>query len=181
MFINHRKMEEAVRRRICMMGAVISAVPLTLGVAPAMAASSSAKKQKPKPLETNCTTNVGIMIASGDTGLTPPIANGHEYGTATCGKVLGHGVQTDTFTTPDSGDTLATFTLYFPGGTVHGTYDLTPQEGGLNFLETDYLGTLKVKGGSGLYHGVKGTGTSTCQSLDGIHTTCHDKLKLAQL
>jgi len=172
-------MEEAVRRRICMMGAVISAVPLTLGVAPAMAATS--KKAKPKPVETNCTTTVGIMIAPGDTALTPPVASGHEYGTAVCGKVLGRGVQSDTFTTPDSGDTVATFTFYLRGGTIRGTYDLTPQEGGLNFLETDYLGTLTVKGGSGLYAGAKGTGTSTCTSLDGIHTTCHDKLKLAQL
>jgi hypothetical protein len=164
-----------------MMGAALSAVPLALGVAPAMAASSTAKKQKPKPIETNCTTSVGIMIAAGDTGLTPPIDSGREYGTAVCGKVLGHGVQSDTFNTPDSGDNVATFTLYFQGGTIHGKYDLTPQEGGLNFLETDYLGTLTVKGGSGLYQGAKGTGTMTCQSLDGIHTTCHDKLKLARL
>jgi hypothetical protein len=174
-------MEEAVRRRICMMGAALSAAPLALGVAPALAAKSTAKKPKPKPVQTACTTNVGIMIPAGETGLTPPIAGGSEYGTAVCAKVFGRGVQSDNFTTPDSGDTAATFTLYFRRGTLRGSYDLTPQEGGLNFTETDYLGTLTVKGGTGLYQGAKGTGTMTCRSLDGIHTSCQDKLKLAQL
>jgi hypothetical protein len=166
---------------MCLVGAALSTVPLALGVAPAMAAQSSAKKQKPKPVNTTCKTDVGIMVAAGDDSVTPPVASGHEYGTAVCGKALGHGVQGDTFRVPDTGDTLATFTLYLPGGTIRGKYDLTPQEGTFNFLETDYLGTLTVKGGSGLFQGAKGSGTMTCKTLDGIHTSCTDKLKLTQL
>jgi hypothetical protein len=163
---------------MCLVGAALSTAAAAFGVAPALAAQSNAKKQKQKPVQTTCKTDVGIMIAAGDDSVTPPVASGHEYGTAVCGKALGRGVQSDTFAVPDSGDTLATFTLYLLGGTIRGKYDLTPQEGSLNFLETDYLGTLTVKGGTGLFQGAKGTGTMTCKSPDGIHTGCTDKLKL---
>jgi hypothetical protein len=170
-----------VRRRICLVGAALSAGPLTLGVAPALAAKSKANKQKPKPIVTACSTNVGIMIGAADTGVTPPVANGREYGTATCGKVLGPGVQSDTFTIPDSGDTVARFTLFFRSGELHGKYDLTPGEGSANFLESDFTGTMTVTGGSGAFFGAHGTGTMTCKTLDSIHTSCRDKLKLTQL
>jgi len=168
-----------VRRRICLLGVTL---PLALGVAPAVAAtSSSSKPVKPKPVKTVCTTNVGIMIASGGTEVTPPVQAGQEYGSAHCGPALGGGVQSDTFTVDDSGDTLAKFTWYLHTGTVHGTYDLTPQSGAFNFLAVDYTGTLKVKGGTGAFAGAKGTGTMTCSTADGIHTTCSDKVKLTQL
>jgi hypothetical protein len=35
-----------------------------------------------------------------------------------------------------------------------------------------------VTGGSGSYNGVTGTGTMKCKTLDGVHTTCTDKLEL---
>jgi hypothetical protein len=167
-----------VRRRICVVGAALSAVPLAFGVSLATAATS---KPKIKPTKVTCTTNIGVMIASGDTGVVPPAQQGTEYGQATCGKLLGSGVQVDRFTVPDSGDIVATFKLFFPTGTVHGTYDLTPQEGtftGTNFTEVDSIGTLMVLGGSGTFKGVKGTGTMTCKTLDGIHTSCSEHLKL---
>lgn len=168
-----------MRRRICLVGAALSAGLLACAVAPALAATSSTTT--PKPIKTVCKTNVGIMIAPGGTDVTPPVQAGQEYGAARCGAVLGGGVQSDTFTTDDSGDTLATFTWYLHTGTVHGTYVLTPQEGTFNFLAVDYLGTMKVKGGTGAFAGAKGKGTMTCATLDGIHTTCTDKVKLVQL
>jgi hypothetical protein len=144
-----------------------------------MAAKSNTKTKSNK-IKVACTTNVGIMIAAGDTAVTPPVAQGTEYGTVNCGKLLGAGVQTDTFTVdPNSGDTVAHYTVYFSTGSVHGSYDLTPQESAFNFLETDDAGTIIVKGATGALKGVKGTGTITCQSLDGIHTTCKLKLKVS--
>jgi len=157
--------------------------PLAFGVAAAVAASNK-PKTKTKPVTVACTTSVAVMIAPGDTGVTPPAAQGSEYGSASCGKPLGKGVQADTFTVPDSGDTLASYTMYFKTGTIYGTYDLTPQEGSFtdtNFTEVDSLGTLTVTGGTGVDTGAKGTGTMTCTTLDGIHTSCTDKLVLTKL
>jgi hypothetical protein len=148
-----------------------------------MAAGKPKIKTKTKPIAVVCTTDVGIMIAPGDTAVVPPAAEGSEYGSASCGK-LGKGVQSDAFTVPDSGDSLATYTMYFPTGTIRGAYDLVPQEGsfmGTNFTEVDSLGTLTVTGGTGVFQGAKGTGTMTCKTLDGIHTSCTDKLKLTKL
>ena len=102
---------------------------------------------------------------------------GSEYGTAQCAK-LGTGVQGDSFTVPDSGNTEAKFTWYLRTGTVSGKYELTPQEGTLNFLNVTYDGTLTVTGWHRHLHGIKGSGTMTCASQDGIHTSCTDKLKV---
>jgi hypothetical protein len=162
-------------------GVALSAVPLAFGISSAIAAKTTPAAKLTK---VTCVTKVGITIAVGDTGVVPPASQGQEYGTADCGKVLGHGVQRDTFTVPDSGDTDARFTMYFPTGSIHGTYVLSAQEGtfsGTNFTGTNYDGTLKVKGGTGAFAGAKGTGKMKCASGDGIHTTCTDKLKLKQL
>ena len=176
-----------MRRRICLAGVLaVSASPLAIGIAPATAAKSKPKTPKSTPttpttngVTVTCTTNVGIMIDSGDTGVLPPVQQGTEYGTVKCGKLLGQGVQADAFTvSPITGNTQAHYTLFFHTGSVHGTYTLVPQEAELNFLEVDYLGKLTLGGGTGAYRGLKGTGKMTCQSLDGIHTTCKLELGL---
>ena len=164
-----------MRRRIRLVGVALIAFPLAFGVAASTAASNQATT---KSVKVACKTTVGTMIASGETGVTPPAQQGDEYGTVRCGKLLGSGVQADTFTVPASGDTVARYTLYLSTGTIHGKYDLAPQEGTLNFLETSYLGKLTVAGGTGAFKGAKGTGTMTCITTDGIHTNCTDKLKL---
>ncbi len=169
-----------MKRRTCLVGAALSVIPLAFGATSASAATKPKPKPKPnKPITVHCSTNVGVMVAVGDTGVTPPVDQGNEYGSASCDK-FGAGVQSDSFTVPDTGDTVAAFTWYFKSGTIHGTYDLTPQEGSFtgNFLAVDYLGTLVVAGGTGTYEGVKGTGAMVCSTADGIHTTCTDKLKV---
>ncbi len=167
-----------MKRRICLLGAVaVSAMGM-----PA-ATSTAAPKRKPRhralvTTKTQCKTQVGVMVASGESGVTPPVQSGREFGGATCGKPLGDGVQRDDFNVDDGGDTQATFTWFYRTGTLHGTYTLTPQEGSLNFLSVDYVGTLTVTGGTGTLKGVTGDGTMTCASADGIHTSCTTKLKL---
>jgi len=173
-----------VKRRICLVGIALSVCPLALLAGNATAASTKTKSTKPRALSVKCSTKTTIAVANGDTNVLPPVAQGADYGTARCGGTLGGGVESDSFNVPLSGDTLAKFTMYFGAGAVHGTYDLTPQAGNLNtgdvnsFTETDWTGTMKVKGGSGAYKGDTGTGTMTCSSLDGIHVTCTNKLKL---
>jgi len=159
-------------------GAALSVISLAFGVA--VATASKSKTTKTKSITVTCRTAVTVTIASGDTGVTPPLPQGTEYGSAACDKLVGDGVQADRFTVPDSGDTLANYTWYFRTGTLKGTYDLTPQEGSLNtgFTSASYLGALKVLAGTGALKGYTGTGTMTCSTPDGIHTSCTDKLKL---
>jgi hypothetical protein len=167
-----------VKRRICLVGAALCVVPLASGVAAAGAAHTSSAGTA---IKIKCASDLGLVIASGDTGVTPPVQSGTEYGPVACGK-LGSGVQKDTFNVPDSGDTIANYRLYFPTGTIHGRFDLAAQEGsfGSGFTGTDYLGTMTVSGGTGAFAGAKGKGTMKCSTADGIHTTCIDHLKLKQ-
>ncbi|MFZ0091488.1 MAG: hypothetical protein WAL63_18415 [Solirubrobacteraceae bacterium] len=167
-----------MKRRICLVGA-LSVCLLASVAGTALAASSTSKPSKPTTVKVSCSTADSIAIPAGETGVLPPADQGAEYGTASCGGALGGGVSKVSFTIPASGDTIAKDTLYFNTGTLYGTYDLTPQQqSSLNFLETDWTGTMKVLGGRGAHRGVTGTGTMACQTLDGIHITCTDKLKL---
>ncbi|MFZ0042411.1 MAG: hypothetical protein WAK93_13955 [Solirubrobacteraceae bacterium] len=176
-----------MKRRICLVGIALSVGPLALLAGNATTASAKSKSTKTAGHTVKCSTKTTIAVANGDTNVLPPVAKGADYGTAHCGGPLGGGVESDSFNVPLSGDTLAKFTMYFGAGTVHGTYDLTPQAGDLNtsatnttttFTQTNWMGTMKVKGGSGAYKGDTGTGTMKCSSADGIHISCTDKLKL---
>lgn len=181
-----------MRRRIYMIGAVLCAGVLVFAAAAAAAKPKAGKHKKGaagglsfKPIaRAKCKIATGITVAAGDFSVTPPVAKGVEFGSASCGKAFGKGVQRDTFTVPDSGANKATYQMYFPTGTIHGKYVLVPQEGDFNpgsFTEIDYLGTLTITGGTGAYKGAKGVGTMTCKTLDAIHTACTDKLKFKQL
>jgi hypothetical protein len=172
-----------VKRRICLVGAALSVVcPLTLGVGTAGAAGNTKPATKSKATHrVRCATDTSIVIPPGATIVSPPASDGREYGTASCTPKLGAGVQSDSFTVPSSGNTDAKFTWYLATGTVYGTYILVLEEGSLNFLAASWTGTIKVLGGSGTYHGVKGTGTMFCKSADELHTTCKDTVTLANL
>jgi hypothetical protein len=164
-----------VRRRICQAAAALSVVPLAFGVAAAAAHTQAA----PATTKVACKTSLSIAIAPGATSVDANnVQSGHEYGSATCGKLLGQGVQADRFSTDSSGIIVVKYTLYFATGTLHGTYELTAQNDSLNFTASDYVGKLTVKGGTGTYKGMTGTGTMTCSTPDGIHSACTTHLKL---
>ena len=79
---------------------------------------------------------------------------------------------------------MGSFRTYFPTGMLRGTYTLFPQPGTFDansFNTTTYLGVMKITGGTGAFQNAKGTGTMKCKSIDGIHTTCTNRLKLTQL
>jgi hypothetical protein len=167
-----------VRRRICVVGAALSAGSLALGVVSASAAAPASVTK------VTCKTSTGISVSQGDTAVTPPVAKGIEYGPARCGKGLGNGVQTVVFNVPDSGDRVGQFQTYFATGTLRGKFTLIPQPGSFSdtsFNETDYEGTMTITGGTGGFTGAKGTAKMVCKSIDGIHTTCTNRLKLTQL
>jgi hypothetical protein len=170
-----------VRRRICVIGAALSVGSLAIGAVAASAAPTSTSKAITK---VTCKTATGISVAQGDSSVTPPVAQGTEYGPVRCGKGLGDGVLSVAFKVPDSGNTLGVFKAFLTAGTLHGKYTLVPQEGtfsATSFNETDYLGTMTITGGTGAYQGAKGTGKMVCKTLDGIHTTCTNRLKLTRL
>lgn len=173
-----------MKRRIYRLGVATGAVSLIVGVALAPAASSKTPKpHKQKPVAVTCRTSVSTQVPAGQTEVIPPESQGANYGSADCPKLFGSGMEVDQFTVPDTGDTVGSFTDYFDTGTIRGTFDLTPQEGslgstGTGFAETDYTGVLTITRGSGTFVHYKGTGTSTCVSPDGVHTTCTQKLKI---
>jgi hypothetical protein len=166
-----------VRRRILAVGAALSAGSLAFGAVAASATSSLV-------IKTTCKTATGISIAQDTTAVIPGVAKGIEYGPAHCGKVLGSGVQTVAFKVPDSGNRVGDFQTWLATGSLRGKYTLVPQPGTFDsqsFNTTTYTGVMKITGGTGAYQNAKGTATMKCKSIDGIHTTCTNKLKLTQL
>ncbi len=118
-----------------------------------------------------------MMVAAGDSSVTPPVQSGQEYGGASCGK-LGAGVQHDVFAVTDGGDTQSTFTWYFQyrDAARHVHTDATGRV--VELPQRRLLGTLTASGGTGALKGLTGTGTMRCTSADGIHTSCTTKLTL---
>ncbi len=174
-------------RRICLVGAAIAVGPLAAGIAIAPAAAKTHKHTvkatpKPKTISTSCSSYVSIVVAPGDSGVTPPVSDGKQYGPVRCGP-LGLGVEEDVFSLQDSGDSAGTFVQFFGAGTIHGTFDITPSDNQPpsdtnTFAATNFTGTSKILGGTGAYHGATGSVELTCTTQDGIHTSCTDKVKL---
>ena len=125
-------------------------------------------------------------VAAGSPTVDQPPANGSQYGPVRCNQ-LGSGVEQDNFKVPDSGDTVGKYWQYFAGGSVHGTFDLTPTEGfgalpSSSFSNETWAGKVTVTGGTGAFAGAKGKkGTMKCTSADTVHLTCTEKIKLTQL
>jgi hypothetical protein len=69
-----------VRRRICIVGTVISAGPLVVGVAIAPAAKTKAVA-KPKSIVVACSSSITTQIPEGATAVLPPVSQGTQYGT----------------------------------------------------------------------------------------------------
>ena len=164
-----------MKRQIYLAGAATAASSLVLAVAFVPAAISKPKRAP----GLTCHVSIGVSVPVGSTQVVVPADQGSMYGSVRC-KQFGAGLQSATFSVVNSGDTVGRYVDYFDTGTIRGAFDLTPQEGtfGGNPASASYLGTLTIKGGTGAYVGIKGKGTSTCASADGVHMTCTLKLKL---
>ncbi|MGA2928705.1 MAG: hypothetical protein ABSG43_22495 [Solirubrobacteraceae bacterium] len=158
--------------------------PLAAGIAvtPANAAGTTAKAVVLK-----CHIELSTAPPAGSNIVSQPPADGAQYGAVHCPPVgtFGPGIEADSFTVPDSGDTVASYVQYFSGGSIHGKFDLTPQPAVLlttNFASESWVGTVTVTGGTGSYAGARGkSGKLTCSSSDTVHLTCTEKLKLTAL
>lgn len=180
-----KDLEVFVRRRNWFAVTAVMATSLAVGVGMAFAASPSGSS-KVKPTVLKCKISMATSPPSGSNTVPQPSSQGSQYGPIHCPTTgFGGGVVSDSFTVPDSGDTVGTYTQYFHAGTVTGSFDLTPTEAppisSSDFDSQSWTGTLKVTGGTGIYKGIKGkkgTGVLNCTSPDSVHLTCTEKVKV---
>lgn len=152
---------------------------LALGAAATSVATAAAKHPAIKP---TCALALTQQIPAGETAVNQADTSGTKVGTVTCGKLFGSGLAEMAFTIPDSGNLVGTTKQYFTLGSMHGSYVLVPDPAeGDSFAASSYTGTLKIKGGTGVYQLAKGTGTLTCTSPDSVHLHCVEHLKLSQV
>jgi hypothetical protein len=178
-------------KRLCLLGMAMAGL-LTAGISTAATAKTptSGKKPakvkpvpKPKPVTTkvSCQLTLVLQPAATDVSIVPS-ASGTQSGTARCSGPVGGGVQTDKFSTDDSGDVTAPYTQWFKGGTLAGQYQLVPTGGGQpsagnnTFGAQSYSGTLTVTSGTGVWKGATGKAKLTCATADGVHLMCTESL-----
>lgn len=174
-----------MKRRICLVGMAVAAVPFVLGLSVAAAAGKSTKSAG-KHLVVKCHLSLGTLPPPGSPAVDQPPSQGAQYGPVHCGGAsLGWGVEKNSFKVPDSGDTVGNYAQYFGSGTIRGKFDLTPIEQTLSptdFTSQAWTGTVTVTGGTGTLAKAKGKkGTLKCASADSVHLTCTEKIKLTQL
>jgi hypothetical protein len=177
-----------VKRRICLVGTAIAAVPFAVGMSVATAATKSTTTPATKAIVVKCHLSLGTVPPPGSPAVDQPPSQGAQYGTVHCGgAAFGWGVEKDSFKVPDSGDTVGSYVQYFGGGSIRGKFDLTPSEGsgdltGTGFSSEAWTGTVTVTGGTGTLAKAAGKkGTLKCTSGDSVHLTCTEKIKLKQL
>jgi hypothetical protein len=143
-----------------------------------------------------CRGTLVTQLTAADMGIPP--ATGVQKGTVRCKKGLGKAREVVNYKTNlTTGNLTGTFTLkfhkriYVAGvkkkvkvGTADGKFVLIPQEGTLGgtgslysaFGAVGYAGTLKFKDGTGIFNGMKGTGSFVESSEDGITFTVVEKV-----
>jgi hypothetical protein len=169
-------------RRISLAGMLSAVCVLALGIiGPAVAGAKSTKTKKSATTKVTCKLLVSDAIPADAVVITPPLSKGDQYGTSKCGKVSG--LASDTFALQDSGDITGKLLQLSTAGSLKGSYDLTqaatqPLPTPYTFGNADYTGTVKITGGTGTYAKAKGKGTIACDTLDSIHYSCVEHLKL---
>jgi hypothetical protein len=169
-----------VRGRFLFVVTAVMASSLAVGVGIAGAAA-------PATTKLTCHMSLTITPPAGSNAVAQPALQGWQYGQVHCGRAaIGSGVMADSFTVPDTGNTVGTFTQYFKAGTVRGSFDIAPAESGpisvQSFESQSWLGTVRVTGGTGVYSAIKGKrGVMSCSSPDSVHLTCTEKIRVTGL
>lgn len=174
-----------MRRRVSIVGVAVAAVSLVVGVGVSGAAGhghhhKTVKHLKPRFELLRCLSYPTTTPPAGQANVDQPPASGTSYGPVGCSTPgFGSGTIAMSFTVPDSGDMVGTFTEYFDAGTIKGTFDLSPGDGqpigSDTFTSQSFEGQASVTGGTGVYDGIKGKnskGTMACNSPDSVHNTC---------
>jgi hypothetical protein len=177
-------------KRLCLVGMAMAGL-LSAGFTTAATAKTSTKGSKPakaKPAPKPVTTKVSCQLmlvlqpTAKVTTIVPGTGSGSQSGTVKCPGPVGGGVQTDKFSTDDSGDVTAPYTQWFKGGTLAGQYTLIPTSGGQpsagnnQFGAQSYSGSLTVTSGTGGWKGATGKAKLTCSTTDSVHLSCTEAL-----
>gem|GEM_PF-3435416 len=155
----------------------LSCVVATAGVA-APASSATKKKKKTK----NVTCNL-VLFAT----IKQPAPTAANFGSTSCGRPFGTGVQQDSSktmrTSLTSGSFTGPFKLFFDQGTVSGTFTIgfvtTLAPATYAITGVTYKGTLKLTKGTGSFRNVRGTGTVAGTSPDAVKTALQYRLRLS--
>lgn len=176
-----------MKRRICLVGTALAVVSLVVAISVNTAGAKTAgKKPASKGIVVKCHLSLGTVPPAGQPSVEQPPSNGTLYGPARCSQ-LGSGIEQANFKVPDSGDTVGKYWQYFGNGSIHGKFDLTPSEGfgalsSSSFSNEAWTGTVTVTGGTGAFAKAAGKkGTMKCTSVDTVHLTCTEKIKLTSL
>lgn len=110
----------------------------------------------------------------------PPVSTALEFATLACGAPLGKGVQHNSATVDSNAErTKGTFRgnvrIFFNEGALRGTYKTAFT---VENRTATYDGTIKITSGTGDFRGVKGTGTITGSSTDGLTSAVRERLAL---
>jgi hypothetical protein len=170
--------EVFVRRRFWFAVTAVMASSLAVGVGLAVAAAPNATKL-------SCKMSLTTLPPAGSNAVSQPALQGSQYGPVHCPRAgFGGGVMSDSFTVPDNGNTVGTYTQYFSAGSIKGSFVLQPQEGSPisvgSFESQSWAGTVKITSGTGIYKGIKSVkapGMMICSSPDSVHLTCTVKIK----
>ena len=171
------------RGRKYIIGAASAAGVLACAISPAAGTAKSHISSTPKLIK--CTASLTLQIPASLDTVLPGQTPGKELGPVHCAKGMGSGFEQFSYKIPVSGDQVGTFRAVLNHGTIKGKFDLTPLESSLGggpayspstFGATTFVGPLKRLSGTGVWASVKGAGTASCKSQDGLHFKCVEKL-----
>jgi hypothetical protein len=172
-------MEGSMKRVFGLLAIAVVGGALVAGAGGALAKNAP----KGKAVKLTCRVTLTQQPAPGQDAVLPADSGDH-YGRINCPHGFGWGVIHDSFTVPDSGDTVAKYVAYFNGGTFSGGFTLTPGGGeelsDTSFQSSSWSGTMTVRGGTGIYKGisVKKKGKLSCTSADSAHLKCSETISL---
>jgi hypothetical protein len=166
-------------------GLLVGAVAAWPAISAAAATQGKKVSKTQKMTKVTCKLELNVQPAPGQTDVTPADESGARYGAVHCGKVLGQGVEQDSFAFLTSGDLQGKYKQYFGTGSAHGAFTLTPGDSppptSTTFSTATYTGTYTITGGTGAYAKALGKGTVSCTTQDSVHFSCTEKIKLKQL
>jgi hypothetical protein len=149
-----------------------------VAAAGAVAPASAAAKKKTKTKTISCALTLFATIKQ-------PAPTAANFGSTTCSRPFGRGVQQDSSKTTRTSLTTGSFTgpfkLFFDRGTIKGVFKIsfvTTLSASYQITGVTYQGTLNITGGTAAYRKVRGTGTVTGSSPDAVKTTLAYKMKL---